>query len=243
MPFLDLATINFIATLLSFTASVTAHPTANLIREPKDSLGLAESSQAKFAGAILNVSIYDFVTTAFVIPGLYRTDSTASSVQRLNAFVGLQCLSVVSAIVSFEISPNGTVEIFAPTVSPEVSFSVGDTAKITIEMDDRGYNTIIDNLTTGLRTTGHIPTFGSPVCLNNKRPAILGIDESNDDNSQSFVKFSSIEFYNTSARTALGGSMVDLSGATVQNIVTADGAILTSTTITSSNITISYLSG
>ncbi|KAF8341988.1 uncharacterized protein EI90DRAFT_3031765 [Cantharellus anzutake] len=249
--FLNFATISLIVTLLSFTASVTAHPTAKA--EP-----LRPVENPAFAGAILSDSDYEYVTSTFAIPDLHSTDP--HSVQHLKALVGLHCLSTVSVFVSFEIPPNGTVKAMCvdyflvivtvsgadswlEPISPEIYFNAGDVARISIEMKGTGYVATIENLTkkTKAETSGTPSSSGQPAaCLNNVRAAIWGIDESGDN---PFVEFSSIEFYDTHARAAGGSTPVGPSGATIYNITAANGAILTSTTITPSTVTISYRSG
>ncbi|KAF8341978.1 uncharacterized protein EI90DRAFT_3150157 [Cantharellus anzutake] len=227
--FLNFATISFIATLLSFATSVTAHPTANLIREPKDS--------PRFAGAILSESTYDRVTSTFVIPKFGPNNSTVpDGTQYLNAVVGLQCTQAVRiyAFVGFSISPDGGVYVSAlGPVPPAVSFNVGETARITVEVANNGYNATVENLTSGNATHGHMPSAIPPTC----NTTVWGIE---GPNSRPFV--GSIIFFNTFARPANGLPEVGPGGATIQNIVTPNGANLTSTYITSSpGITISYL--
>ncbi|KAF8342092.1 uncharacterized protein EI90DRAFT_3032110 [Cantharellus anzutake] len=223
--FLNFATTSFIATLLSFAASVTAHPTANLIRELKDSPGLADSNQG-FAGAILNESTnYDLVTSNFVIPEFRPANLTADS-----------CTIRIFAFVGFSINPNGTVQVFAQApIPPVVSFNARDIARITVEVSDNGYNGTVENLTTGRAAKGYMPSVIPPVCT----AASWGIE---GPNSQSFV--GSINFYNTFARhdRKHGGLEVGPRGATIRNIVTPNGTNLTYTNITSaSEIAISYL--
>ncbi|KAF8319563.1 uncharacterized protein EI90DRAFT_3081807 [Cantharellus anzutake] len=218
--FLNFATTSFIATLLSFAASVTAHPTANLIRELRDTPGL---------------TYYGLVTSSFVIPEFGPTNLTADSVQYLNAVVRLQCgVHVrISAFVGFSISPNGT-EVFAlGPIPPAVSFIAGDMARITVELLQIGYNATVENLTSGRATSGYIPPVNNLDCV----VASWGIE---GPRSQSFV--GSIKFFNTFAVHAERGGRSGLGEAFIQNIVAPNGTTLTSTNITSStSMTISYL--
>ncbi|KAF8318293.1 uncharacterized protein EI90DRAFT_3083767 [Cantharellus anzutake] len=228
--FLNFATTSFIATLLSFAASVTAHPTANLIRELRDTPGYSNQG---FAGAFPSENYYTSATSSFVIPEFGPTNLTADSVQYLNAVVSLQCdHGRISAFVGFSINSNGTKVFALGPIPPAVSFIAGDTAKITVEALGAGYNATVENLTSGHATGGYIPSADTPRCF---APS-WGIE---GPRSQSFV--GSINFYNTWAGDALGGE-IGLMGAFIQNIVAPDGTALTSTNITSStNMTISYL--
>ncbi|KAF8341971.1 uncharacterized protein EI90DRAFT_3031711 [Cantharellus anzutake] len=239
--FLNFATTSFIATLL---ASVTAHPTANLIRELRDTRGLGDSNQG-FAGALLSRTNYVSVTASFVIPEFGPTNLTADSVQYLNAVVILLCTHArVSAFVGFSINPNGT-EVFAlGPIPPAVSFIAGDMAQITVEALQVGYNTTVENLTSGHATSGHIPSAKEPLCF----AASWGIE---GPRSQSFV--GSINFYNTFAVDKVGVKS-GLLEASIQPIIAPNGTPLTSINIisptnitsftdipSSTNMTISYL--
>ncbi|KAF8341227.1 uncharacterized protein EI90DRAFT_3011870 [Cantharellus anzutake] len=277
MMLLTFPTISFILTLLALTLPITARPNANPIigsrsqvsplhnfpwvakRLAKPVLDRRDDNSTKlaFAGAVLDDTSYDYVTSTFVVPTVQSTDPSGPEYIALG--VAFYCNNIVLTALGISVAPNGTIYIIGTVLTTDgsslpytagdggdkpaflpIPFNINDTARTSLQaLGNHKFIAIVENLTTKHKSEGLVTAVKYPIC--SSRDAVWAIGAINKDESQtSYADFGTVTFFNASARRHSGKS-VGPEGAIVYEIATPGGTNLTSTTVSTSSVTISYL--
>ncbi|KAF8331393.1 uncharacterized protein EI90DRAFT_3057818 [Cantharellus anzutake] len=200
-----------------------------------------------WAGAELeskNKTSYITATSTFTIPQLQSTSQNTT--QHVATLVGLYCEGVALTRINFAVHPDNTVIITGGTTgdsdSPQnISFGIGDIARISIFAFNSTVSVAsLENLSKQDRSDGLVIHNHKPLC--NSLSAAWGVGAFNEGNSQSsYANFGTVTYHNAAAYSTVSGSIVGPDGAGTREICGARGTHVTSTSIASANVTISYL--
>jgi len=205
---------------------------------------------SNWSGAILTAppsgQKFTSVTGEFNVPTPSRPSGSTSGTFAGSAWVGIDGdtaqNSILQSGIDFTISGKSTVSFDAwfewfPLDSEDFSgpsMSPGDTIKVTVTATSSTKGTVtLENLTTGksVSTTVSAPDSGAALAQQNAEWIVEDFEEGSS--LVNFADFTPITFTNAAAST--GSETVTLSGATIIEIESSSGEILTDVSIPSSS--------
>ncbi|KAJ5946924.1 aspergillopepsin [Penicillium verhagenii] len=205
---------------------------------------------SNWAGAVLIGTGYKAVTAEFTVPTPSKPSGGSSKTQYCaSAWVGIDGDTCDTAILQtgVDFCVTGTTVSFDAwyewypdyAYDFDLTIAAGDVIKITVDAtSDAAGTATVDNVTTGKSVTH---TFSSGVegdlCEYNAEWIVEDFEE--DDSLVPFADFGTITFSSASATS--GSTSVGPSSATLMDIESDSGSILTSVSVTSSEVVVKYL--